>query len=187
MSKRSRDELMTFLDYMGQKGLIPQATASNRKASVGRLLSILTDEEAQDVTDLDIDDLVRRFTNLEGMKFSPGSLATYKSRLISSLEDFRNYLENPLGFRPSRATRDTTASKAAKARKVSPTPNLPKISQKTHDNSYATASVPSELTTILPIPLRANLTVHVRGLPFDLTAAEAKRISNVILAMAVVD
>lgn len=37
----------------------------------------------------------------------------------------------------------------------------------------------------LPIPLRQNLTVRVFGLPYDLTAAEAKKIANIILAHAI--
>jgi hypothetical protein len=38
----------------------------------------------------------------------------------------------------------------------------------------------------LPIPLRADLTVHVQGLPFE-TPAEAKKIAAVIQAMAMVE
>jgi hypothetical protein len=40
--------------------------------------------------------------------------------------------------------------------------------------------------SILPIPIRADLTVYIQGLPFDLTESEAKRISNVVTAMAMI-
>jgi hypothetical protein len=38
---------------------------------------------------------------------------------------------------------------------------------------------------VLPIPIRADLTVRVHGLPFDLTQAEARKVAAVIQAMAV--
>jgi hypothetical protein len=37
--------------------------------------------------------------------------------------------------------------------------------------------------TVLPIPIRPDLTIEVLGLPFDLTSGEAKKIANVVLAM----
>jgi hypothetical protein len=39
-------------------------------------------------------------------------------------------------------------------------------------------------SSILPIPIRADLTIYIQGLPFDLTEAEAKKIASVIQAMA---
>ncbi len=38
--------------------------------------------------------------------------------------------------------------------------------------------------SILPIPIRPDVTVFVQGLPYDLTEAEANKIANVIRAMA---
>jgi len=37
---------------------------------------------------------------------------------------------------------------------------------------------------ILPIPIRADLTIYIQGLPFDLTEAEARKIAGVVSAMA---
>jgi hypothetical protein len=48
-------------------------------------------------------------------------------------------------------------------------------------------STPSAGVGIIPIPIRADLTVHIQGLPFDLTSREAKKVANVILAMALAD
>ncbi len=38
---------------------------------------------------------------------------------------------------------------------------------------------------IVPIPLREDLTVYIQGLPLDLSQAEARKISAVVMAMAV--
>jgi hypothetical protein len=184
-SKTSREELITFLDYLGQKGFIPTATASARKASVNQVLSILSDNEAEDVTRLDIDDVMTKFGHLHGKKYSQGSVATYKSRLQTSLDDFKRYLENPMGFRAVRPIKEGGSIKAKKfkPRKSSDGANpAPAGSQSTQTSP----STPNELANILPIPLRNDLTIHIRGLPFDLTKAEAERIANVVKAMAVV-
>ena len=60
---RSRENLLSFLDYCKDKGMMGPATAEARKAAVNQVLSILKDEEARDVSTLDLDLLLRRFQN----------------------------------------------------------------------------------------------------------------------------
>jgi len=184
-SKTSREELITFLDYLGQKGFIPQATANARKASVNQVLSVLSDLEAEDVTQLDIDDVMTKFGHLHGRKYSQGSVATYKSRLQSSLDDFKRYLENPMGFRVIKPSKDGAIVKTKKL-KIRKPPQRAASESSVSQSGPLNSSTPNELANILPIPLRSDLTVHIRGLPFDLTQAEADRIANVVKAMAVV-
>ncbi len=43
--------------------------------------------------------------------------------------------------------------------------------------------MPTAAGLIVPIPIRPNLTVHVQGLPYDLTEAEARKIAAVVTAM----
>ena len=38
--------------------------------------------------------------------------------------------------------------------------------------------------SIVPVPIRDGLTIYVQGLPLDLTEAEAKKIADVVHAMA---
>lgn len=37
---------------------------------------------------------------------------------------------------------------------------------------------------ILPIPIRADLSVHIANIPLDLTQAEARKIASVVMALA---
>jgi hypothetical protein len=182
-SKRSREALQEFLDYLGDKGLMAKATAHARKAAANKILGILSDEEAADVTAIDVDDIITRFSNLHGKKYTPQSLVTYKSRLRSALDDFDAYITNPLGFRPSLQRREPRAKESRGAASAtsasSPETRSDPVSRPTH--------VPLAASNILPIPLRSDLTVHVQGLPFDLTPAEAKRIAAVIQAMAMIE
>jgi len=66
MSNRSREELLRFLDYLRAKGLMSPATVEARKASANKVLAILDEDEAEDVTRIDIDHVVDRFSNLHG-------------------------------------------------------------------------------------------------------------------------
>lgn len=53
--------------------------------------------------------------------------------------------------------------------------------------SVSNRELPQDVDLTLPIAIRSNLTVKVLGLPFDLTAAEANKIANVIVAHAASD
>ena len=183
---RSRDDFIRFLEYLGGKGLVPQATASARRTAAFKVLSVLSDDEALDVIDLDLDHVMSRFDNLNPHQYTPESLQAYRSRLKTALSDFRAYSENPVSFKPNGKVRQrakATANAAQESKKKlssslnpgiavgfsnAPAVDLPNVSQ-------------------LPIQLRQNLTVRVFGLPYDLTKQEAQKIANIVLAHAMLD
>lgn len=173
---RSRADLLRFLDWMSEKGLVPANTASSRKASANKVLALLSDEEAEDVTNVDVDDLVRRFGNKHGQQYNPDSLLSYKSRLRSAIDDFRAYCENPVGFRPVGRTQQRTKNG------TTPTPVVKSARGHTKPEHQVSAAAPS--VHVVPIAIRPDVTVQVGNLPYDLTPTEAKRIANVILAYA---
>jgi hypothetical protein len=180
---RSTADLLKFLDYLAEKGLMPAATAASRKASANKMLAVLSEEEACDVTTIDMDDVALRFHNLNGQQYTPGSIQTYKSRVGSAIDDFRAYLANPLGFRSSSKPRQ---------RPRPPKEAVTVLGVGTASGTSAAAAVAHSLPSapspiganILPVPLRPDLTIQIAGLPFDLTPAEAKKIANIILAHA---
>lgn len=178
---RSRKGLVDFLDYLANKGLMAKNTAMARKAAANKILGVLSDEEALDVTRIDFDDVMRRFQNLEGQNYTPTSLTTYQSRIKGALDDFESYLKNPLGFRPNVQARErssnakTSIASTAKAEFPQRQPQQPLHAQ------------PVTTSSVLPIPIRSDLTVYIQGLPFDLTEAEARKISNVVLAYGTVE
>lgn len=178
-SPRSRSELMQFLNYVGAKGLLSPATVESRKASVNKVLGILSDEEAEDVSKIDLDEVIRRFANLHGQGYTADSLRTYKSRTKSSIDDFLRYVDNPMAFKVGGAKR-TPRAKRAKESVETGVVESANIGQTLRSEN----ATPVAGTGIIPIPIRSNLTVHVQGVPFDLTSIEAKKIANVILAMA---
>lgn len=173
---RSRADLLQFLDYMGRKGLIPANTASARKAAANKVLAMLSEEEAQDVTDLDMGETIRRFGNRFRSDYTAESLQSYASRLRSSLDDFKRHCDDPLNFKPGR---NKVGSRTSRARTEDP-----------RNDSGATSPPHPQLrpvpaVQVLPIALRPDLVVQIAGLPHDLTKAEAQRIANIVLAHAI--
>ena len=183
---RSKAELVKFLDYVGSKGLVSPATANARKIAVNKVLGVLEDSETADVATIDLDSVMRRFSNLEGSRYTPDSLQTYKSRVKSAIEDFTAYVADPLTFKPKGATRERKSSIGAGLNKGDPKrearPNP--LSDGQVPTPHSAPEPPAASATILNIPLRADLTVKIQGLPFDLTGPEARKIASVVTAMA---
>ena len=152
-------------------------TASARKASAGSLLSILSEDEAADVTKLDLGQITQRFLNLKGSSFKPESVKVYKSRTESSIRDFAAYKKDPLSFKPAleqRAPRNSDSkSKPPATEKSASTP-----SAQQNQMSFQTDGL------VFPIPLRPDVTIKIAGIPSDLTQAEARKIANVVAALA---
>jgi hypothetical protein len=176
----SRQGLLDFLDYLGKKGLMKVATVMSRKAAVNTLLSILNEEEAADLRNLDLDMLLQRFANLKGAEFKPESVRVYKSRLNSALSDFANYKKNPLSFKPQVSTRDR--------------PQPRNSSRERNESGVSAVAGPVDIPVTesfakveditFPIPIRRGVIVKVAGIPADLTPEEATKIGNVILALS---
>ena len=87
--------------------------------------------------------------------------------------------------RDSRNSSQVGAKRAPRAKLAKDNETVSSASSERIENQPVSAVVtPSAGGAIVPIALRADLTVHVQGLPFDLSEREAKKIANVILAMA---
>jgi hypothetical protein len=155
---------------MSDRGLMAKNTVATRKAAASKVLGILSSDEAKDVTVLDLDDVMRRFTNLEGKGYTPGSLTTYLSRLRSALDDFKVYLDNPMSFRPGVQPRERRKPDARKEAALAA--------------ANGQAHIPSApATNVLSIPIRPDIVIAIQGLPYDLSEGEAAKIANVIRAM----
>jgi hypothetical protein len=124
---------------------------------------------------------MRRFANLHGQEYTADSLRTYKSRTKSSIDDFVRYVENPMGFKVGGPKRQPRAKSAQ------PNSKPPEQAEATALASNLNTAMPAASSSIIPIAIRSDTVVHIQGLPLDLTPREAKKISNVILAMAMDD
>lgn len=173
---RTRADFLTFLDFLGQKGLIPPSTASARKASANKVLAILSEDEASDVTLLDLESLFTRFGHLHKGDYSPESLQTYVSRTRTSIGDFRRYCDEPLSFRPKGSGASRIKMSNGKQKAVADSETVSEVRQ--------AELTPTHAVQVLPISIRADLVVKIAGLPHDLTQLEAQKIANIVLAYA---
>jgi hypothetical protein len=167
----SKTQLTDFLDFLGKKGLMNAATVAARKAAANTLLGILSEEEASDISDIDLDDLSRRFLNLKGSNFKPESVRVYKSRVFGALNDYKSYKRDPLKFRPSIVIQK-------------PSLTLKQDRPETVNTKERRDNLDDAREIAFPVPIRPDKIVRLVGIPSDLTKREATKIANVIMALA---
>jgi hypothetical protein len=177
MNDRSLDGLVGFLDWTAEKGLMAKNTVNGRKAAVSSVLGVLDPEEKGDITAIDLSSVMSRFINLQGKKYNTSSLNVYKSRTNAAINDFRQYLKDPLSFKPMVNKAEKKPSKPQKSSETS-------SSSESAHNSGSAPIVHQASANVFPIQIRENVVVRIHGLPFDLTNSEADRIANVVKAMA---
>lgn len=175
---RNREDVVGFLEYCKEKGLMAGPTADARKAAVNQVLGILSDDEAADVAAIDLDAVMRRFQNRHGTRYTPESLKTYKARVKNSIYDFLRFRENPMDFRITPTTKRLLKKKKPE--------NGAAFQEHTAGDSSGARinAIPLMTASTLPIQIRQDLTVLIHGLPFDLNEIEARKIANVVLALA---
>ncbi|EOV0052956.1 hypothetical protein ACOIYL_004458 [Vibrio parahaemolyticus] len=159
----SVDNYKNFIDHVEKNKIAEGSKLANWK-SVLNVLSVLTAEEAKDITKFEIQELLEMFKARKtesGKEPSAGSLGTYKSRLNRGISEFKKYVKN--------------ASKSQTNDMV----------EKTETNHEDKASVMQDKveTYTLPFPLRAGVMVKISDLPTNLTAEEAERIASMVKAL----
>lgn len=167
---RSLDSFKKFLDSLLTSKDINTSTAKNIKNSSLRLLTPINSSEIEDILKVNVDDLVKRFSDSANPSLSESSLNTYKSRFEKAIELFKltdnknNQQPKPIG-------------------KLSILTETKSINTPTNTNEITQENTVK--TFVLPIPLRSDLIVEIKGLPRDLSIDEADRIANIIKSFSI--
>lgn len=171
----SADDLLEFLDHAGNKGLMPAATAQALAVATRNVLGILSDAEKADLSQLDLDATVRRFTNKRAKDFNPSSLKEYGRRIRRAVDLFLSWREDQANFTVK--TRTTTGPRKRDK-------ELGTDGSMTRETS--TEQAPDELagTYRSAVPIRPGLVVTLVNIPNDLTRAEAERIAGFVRMLA---
>ena len=188
----SLDALNRFLDYALEKGLLRSETAKSRKTAVNKILEKITDEQRADVRKVDLDLEAEHFANRQGAGYIATSLQTYKSRAKTALSDFEAYVDSPMTFKPAGAGNSKVASKSgvasgqrkSKQDKAKAAPEVHQVVLPASAATPPTSPLAIEDSLTFPVPIRPGLIVQLRGVPFDLSAAEAEKIAQVVKALA---
>ncbi len=117
----TRNNLLDFLDFAGEKGLIKKATADARKAACSAVLGILDNAEAMNISKVNLDNLILRYRNLAAGKIVPRTLSTYETRVRIAVKDFIEYSKDPSSWKPAGRQRVGRASKVKKTKSGSAT------------------------------------------------------------------
>ncbi|MED5697572.1 hypothetical protein [Enterobacter ludwigii] len=160
----SYEEFDKFLNELTTLGIVNEATARNLKDASLRLLATYDPSDEEDVRDLDLDEIVNRYSETSGVDVSNASLQAYKSRLSSAIKKFIDYQKD-------NQIDDEQEDSAYLLKKRSP--------------SRKVTSATEVKTFELPIPIRDGLILRVHNLPMDLTIDEADRIANIIKSFAI--
>jgi hypothetical protein len=184
--------LVAFLDYAIEKGYLKVATGRAMKTAVKEVLSATEGAgswESVDLTSLDEDDVLRRFETLRAMKFSAGSLYTYKGRYARAVAMFEEFRSSPATWSPSMKQR--TRSKGTGASQVgasSPLATGAATSTPSAEPGATAAPHAGHGSAIItyPFPLRQGVLASL-DLPPDLTPREARRLAAFIESLAIED
>lgn len=170
----SADDLLEFLDHAGDKGLMPAATAQALAVATRNVLAILSDDEKADLSQLDLDTAIKRFTNKRAKDFNPTSLKEYGRRVRRAVELFLAWREDPANF--TIKTRTTTAPRKKDKGSVNSEPAARDATEQVSNDVAGTYRS--------SVPVRPGFVVTLSNIPNDLTSAEAERIAGFVRMLA---
>lgn len=112
----SRANLIDFLEFAGDKGLMKKATAGAYKKAVNIILGIIDDTEASDLANIDLDDVFYRHRNKASGKIVPPTLKAYETRTRAAVNNFLEYIKDPSTWKPGIQTRPSKVTRGASTR-----------------------------------------------------------------------
>lgn len=181
--------LVAFLTWAGERGVMAPNTANSHRVAVQKILEVEANPEGVDITKLDVEDLLDRFGRLRGSNYSPGSMATYKTRFRNSVREYVRYLDDPGAYR------GPTSIKPRGSRAGSAAPSIERPASSSRPTSRpATASsqvderIPappsSDALVQYPFPLRSGGTAYLH-LPRQLGREDVDRLAQFLNSLVI--
>jgi hypothetical protein len=159
-----------------KRGLMNSNTAGALRAACTSVLEVEDGWESMDVTKMDIDVFVKRFSNLKAKDYTTDSLKEYDRRFRKAHGLYLAFLQDPTTWDPGGRRPSANGGKKEKdaVREVRAEGN----------GGAATPKIPSTPGFVeYPFPLRDNRIAKLI-LPIDLKATEAKRLSAFVATLA---
>lgn len=174
----SVDDLLEFLAHASDKGLMPAATATALGVATRNVLGVLDPSEREDIRNINLAAVIKRFNNKRAKDFNPSSLKEYGRRVHRAVELFLSWRGDPATFTVK--TRATSNGKK-KDRAVRPEPVA--VVHGDADEPVAAAHDVGGYRSAFPI--RPGTVVTVSNIPSDLTPTEAERLAKFVRMLAV--
>lgn len=174
----SVDDLLDFLAHASDKGLMPAATATALGVATRNVLGVLDGPEREDVRRLELDGVIKRFTNKRARDFSPSSLKEYARRVHRAIDLFLSWRGDPANF--------TVKTRAISAGRKKDRPGRPETVSNAADQEDASLTTPHDDGGYRSsFPIRPGMVVTILNIPSDLTPAEAERLAKFVKMLAV--
>ena len=170
--------LIDHWSWAAEKGVMNRNTAAGLRAACVQVLGVLDNPEQQDISNLDIEDLLTRFQNLRKQNFKPQVLEAYKRRFRNAVKSYKEYLDNPGTWRPANQEKSGASERRRRSSNTIEPAAVISGSPRSHPAPVDGTSEEYRL------PLRPSVMARLI-LPVDLTREEATRI-KVFVDMLVV-
>jgi hypothetical protein len=147
------DEIIKFLEFAGNKSILNEHTINCRLTACNNLFSILNEgEDNLEYMLKNLDVLVNRFRN-KNTNVQASTLKVYKSRVKSSLEDYRAWSKDPIAWEKTVLDKSKlTMSREKKSKAPRATPPITETSE---------TELPP--TDVVEAPPRKNGSAHSTG------------------------
>ena len=176
-------DLVAFLDYAANKGLMNKDWAGTLKSAAKVVLSTVEPEtwESLNIENVDLDAFIQRFERLRMGDLKPDSMNVYGKRVRNAITAYRDFLRSPSTWQYN-GSRSETVSRPRKTMKVTEKTTAINSSGATPVSGESERSVDDLIT--YPYPLRPGVVLRI-ALPPDLTAKEVARLSSFLGSLAV--
>lgn len=184
---RDTEEVIKFLEFAGRKSILNEQAINCRLTACNNLFSVLNEEEDSiDYILQNLDLLINRFRN-KNDNVRGSTLKVYKSRVKSSLEDFKAWSADPFAW--ERAVTDKARAHGLQTRKdkkvEAPTKKSPKkkavVTASAEEPVEAlptaeAAATPTQGGRKVSFPIRPDFCVEMTLPPEGLTLKELHRL-----------
>ena len=182
MDNLSKSNLLKFIDYAIQKGLVKANTGGGWKAACSKILEAFGPDD--DLSAVDVPSEVLRYNNRHPGVLSPDSLNQYQKRVVLVLAEFGKYLASPTTYKGlSRPSPNGKLAEKRKAEVKSGTEAAPVMPEPHPAPQRHVTGAVTETSLMMPFPLRTTFLAQII-IPRDLTKDEASRLCTFIQALA---
>ncbi|MGR4872067.1 hypothetical protein ACIPRI_24730 [Variovorax sp. LARHSF232] len=188
MQALNKTNLLRFITFGIDKGLVKAATGNSWKAAVSKILETYGPED--DLSAIDVVTEVRMFNNRNPSALSPDSLKTYQGRLVIALNEFKKYQDDPTKYKGISARVPSAKSQDKPKKKQADTyePAMPMNSNSSLEvidvqaKPAQSASAVSAGSLVMPFPLRPSFLAQI-VIPRDMNREEAARLCSFITSL----
>jgi hypothetical protein len=168
---RDTEEVIKFLEFASRKSIMNEHAVTCRLTACHNLFSVLNEEEdSLDYILSNLDVLINRFRN-KNSNVQASTLKVYKSRVKSSIEDFKEWSADPFAWERSltdkaarsvqQEARKEKQERKQKAKKIAPKAAPAPQTEETEVSARATAAAPRPGMRKVSFPINGDFCVEM--------------------------